>query len=205
MANAVDKEQIEMISKWWKDYGKGITIAIVVGLLIGFGWRYWSQHKQHHKNAASVQYQALFNAVTMKDKKSATMLMGTLKKDFKDTPYSSMGALMLAKEDITQQKTQAARAQFRWVIAHGQEKSLRQIARIRLARVLLSDKQYAAAQKVLLKVDDKIFQPLIDSVKGNIYLAEGHSAQAKEAYQAAKAGYQKLGIDNPFIDMQLTQ
>ena len=57
-----DKEEREFIKKWWNDYGKLLMVAVVVGLCVGFGWRYWRQHKITMSEQASATYQAMVTA-----------------------------------------------------------------------------------------------------------------------------------------------
>jgi len=54
-----DREQIDMLKKWWKDYGQSIAIAIMVGLVLSFGWRYWRAHQQQQVEQASSLYQTM--------------------------------------------------------------------------------------------------------------------------------------------------
>ncbi len=204
MANAADKEQIEMLAKWWKDYGKAIVIAIVVGLIVGFGWRYWSNFKTKHTERAAALYQNLYRASVVGDKKTETKLVAVLKKDFFDTPYATMGVFITANTDITNKKLADALTELQWVVKHGKVKSFKQIARLRAARILLAEKQYPQALAILKTVDDKTFAPLINTVKGDIYSAQGDEAKANSAYKKAKSGYTTLNISNPYLDMRIS-
>lgn len=203
MANAVDKEQIEMLSHWWKSYGKGIFFAIIIGLIIGFGWRYWYHKKANYKAEASMVYQGVLNATAAKQPKSASSLLTTLKKKYGDTPYASLGALLVAGNDANANQLDQALVQYKWVTSHSKVSSFKQIARIDAARILLAQKQYDKALAELTSVSDKTYLPLVNSIKGQIYLAQGDKAQAKKAFSSAKAGFQTSGIENPFIGMRL--
>ena len=57
--NMSDKEQIDMLKKWWTNYGKSILIAIIVGLLLGYGWNYYRTHQATTREQASLIYQKL--------------------------------------------------------------------------------------------------------------------------------------------------
>ena len=203
MANAVDKEQIAMLSKWWHDYGRGILIAIIIGLIVGFGWKFWSHRRDQHKAKASQSYQVLFQLSALKDTKGMQKQLALLKKDYSDTPYASLGAMIVARVDVQASNYKDALTQLNWVIKHSKVKSFKQIGQIRAARILLNQKQYSRALLKLKPLNDKSFQPMVDSVKGDIYTAEGKNAQAEKAYSAAQKGYQAENLQSPFLNMKL--
>ena len=204
-SNTTDQEQVEMLKKWWKDYGKGIMIAIVIGLAVGFGWRYWHQQQIQHSEQASIAYQSMMVADVEKQPKVAQKYADQLLKDFRDTSYASMAGLFLARTAVQQNKLPDALARLQEVINKGKVASIKQIARIRAARVLLAQKKLAEALAVLSTVDDKTFEPLIENVKGDIFQAQGKGAAARKSYEAAKTGLSTIGINNPILVMKLAQ
>ena len=40
MSNLSNKEQADLVKAFWNDYGRWIAIAIIIGLVLGFGWRW---------------------------------------------------------------------------------------------------------------------------------------------------------------------
>ena len=58
---------------------------------------------------------------------------------------------------------------------------------------------------ILKTVDDPMYQPLIDSVKGDIYRALGKNKLAQQSYQAAKNGFENSGIVDPFLNMKISE
>lgn len=200
-----DKEQIELIKKWWNQYGKIALIAIIVGLAIGFGWRYWRQHKIVQAENASMVYEQLQDAAAQKQFAKTAPLAQKLIKDYRDTPYASMGALIAARDAVLQNNLQLALTKLQWIINNTKSNSLKQIARLRSARILLAQKKYQAAINTLKTVDDPVYRPLINSVKGDIYHAMGKTAQANQFYHAAQSGFEADGILDPFLNMKMTQ
>lgn len=197
-----DKEQVEMLKKWWREYGIVIMVAIVLGLAIGFGWRYWHRHKEEKAVEASMIYQQVQNAAARKQFKMAQSLAARLMEHYRSTPYAAMGALLWARDAVLQNNLKIALDKLNWVIKHGKLDSLKQIARLRAARVLLAEKRYQPALNSLKTVDDPVYEPLIESVKGDIYRALGKDKLAKQSYQAAKSGFEASGIINPFLNMK---
>jgi predicted negative regulator of RcsB-dependent stress response len=61
------------------------------------------------------------------------------------------------------------------------------LARLRLANVLLDEKDYDEAQKVLAIRPEPAFEALFEDVRGDVLAAQGKRTEAKAAYSAALA------------------
>ena len=201
---ATDKEQIDEIKKWWNDYGKAITVAVVVGLVIGFGWRYWNRYRAAEDNSASYMYQAQLQAAAHKQAGPVLAYAQQIRTKFGGTVYATMASFMAARVAVANKKYSDASTNLSWIIQKSSNPSFKQIARIRNARILVQMKEPALAMKVISTVDDKKYQPMIDSVKGEIYTAQGDAKAAEKAFKQAKSAYQAAGIQNPFIQLRLS-
>lgn len=200
---ATDREQIEEIKKWWNSYGKSIAVAVVIGLIIGFGWRYWQRYETAEEMSASVMYQTTLMAAARQQTDAALDYVSKLQNDFSKSVYATLGGLVAAKAAVVAEKYSKAHSQLEWVIQHGKAPAFKQVARLRDARVLLQMKQPAKAHQVLATVDDKDFQPQIDVTQGDIYQAQGKSKQAHDLYVKADAAYKAFGMTNPFLKLRL--
>lgn len=203
--NMTDKEQVDMIKKWWNDYGKLIAIAIAVGLVVAFGWRYWRAHKVNQVQKASSLYEQLVIADSQHNVKVAEQVTLTLMSKYKGTPYATLVAMRAARASVNAKDYKKALQQSEWVIKNSDNKSFRQIARLRAARILVFQKKTQAALTMLEKVDDKTFVPLINEVKGDIYTALKKPNEAKKAYKLAKSGLKAEGVSSPVLNMKLAQ
>lgn len=203
--NMTDKEQVEMLKEWWNNYGKAIAIAIAVGLIVAFGWRYWHSHNVTKTQTASGLYEQLVILDSKKNVKAADVVANKLITEFKKTPYATMAALRMIRERVNQKDYKNALEQTEWVIKNGNAARFRQVARIRAARIQLFLNEPQAALATLAKVEDKTFQPLIDEVKGDIYTAMKKPDLASKFYKNAKAGLTAEGITNPILNMKLAQ
>lgn len=181
-----EKEQIESIKKWWNENGKFIAIAIVIGLGIGFGWRYWHKLEIRRAENASVIYQSVLQADTQNNTVTAQGGAKILMDNFSSSPYASLAALLLAKENVVQNKLVDALTQLQWVVHHSNQKRLQQIACLNAARILLAQNNPTAANHELKIVNDKNFEPLIHWVQGDIAAQEGDAKTAQNDYQNAK-------------------
>ncbi|MDF1795745.1 MAG: tetratricopeptide repeat protein [Coxiellaceae bacterium] len=199
-----NREEQEFLKNWWDSYGKAIIIAVVVGLAIGYGWRYYHQFELKRAAQASVIYQQLLVADKQgQPQPERRKLLDQLVKQFPKSSYTSLAQFLSASDDVSNKQYKLAEQSYRWVMSEGNNKSLQQVARLRLAKILTYQKQYGAALKVLKKVNDKSYLPMIENVRGDIYAAQGDKDQARKSYQESEEGLSKLGVDNPLLKLKI--
>lgn len=200
-----DNEQLDQMKKWWAHNGKWVTIAVMIGLAVGFGWRYWQQQQVQRYQQASLLYQQLVVADSQNKSDEVMQLAAEITKRYPHTEYASITNLFAAKTAMAQNHHDLALQKLQWVLDHSKNASLQQIARLRKARVQLALNQAAEAQKTLAIVEDKTYQPAIDEVQGDIYMALGDRAKARQSYQAAKIGLSAVLGEDPLLSMKLAQ
>jgi predicted negative regulator of RcsB-dependent stress response len=204
-AYETDQEQIEMIKKWFRENGKWLVIALVIGLAVGFGWRIWQKQNQQHNEQSSSLYEQLLTANEQNNPQVIAQLSEEIVKRYPKTEYASMANLIAGKAAVYQNNNALAEEKLQWVIDHAVSMSLRQIARLRKARVQLSQAHFDDAQKTLAVVNDKIYQPAIDEIQGDIYAAKGDSIKARQYYQSAQSGFAALFGEDMLLSMKLAQ
>ncbi len=198
-----DKEQIELIKKWWKDYGMSVLIAVIVGLSVGFGWRYWQQHKLQNESTASEMFQEALFSNEKGDVTSAAQNAKTLTEKFPASPYAALANLLVAKDAVTNNNLPFALEKLNSTIMNTRDARFRQIARLRAARILLAQKQFASGLTMLATVEDKTFTPIIEQIRGDIYSAQGKKELAEKEYNSAKKGFDNAGLQDPFLQMKI--
>lgn len=179
-----EQEQLDEFKAWWKKNGKLVTNAVIAVLLAYVAWQgyqYWQGKKAAE---ASTLYQGL---VTMESGKAAEIKAqaGKLMDGFAGTPYAGRAAVLLAKSDFANKDSKAAKADLQWAIDHAQESAVQAIASLQLAGILLEEKDYEGALKVLDAKMDAGYVGLRDEMKGNVYLAQGKQDEAKKAFERA--------------------
>lgn len=203
MANAVDKEQIKMLADWWKNYGRSIAWGVVVALVLVFGFKFWNQHKMQHRLDASASYQALLSAAQSHEINAAALQLEQLQQKYADTPYAAIGAMLTARLYVEAQQPDKAAEQLTWVINNSSVKSFKQLARINEGRLLIAQKKYDAAELVLTNLDDPAFKAFVDDLRGQLYMAKGDIAHAKQAFDSARQAFQEANITDALVTMQL--
>jgi len=180
-----EQEQLEDLKAWWKQWGNtvsGVIIAICVGIIAVQGWRWWSAQQA---DRASVLYNAVSTATRANDVAKAKDAMTQLTDKYGGTAYTPRAALVLAATLHEAGDKAGAKAQLAAVIDRDSESELKEIARLRLAALLMDDKQYDEALRTLDAKHDEAFAGLYADMRGDVLVAAGRSAEARAAYQTA--------------------
>lgn len=203
--NMSEQEQIDALKGWWKKYGNFTIFVVVFALLGNVGWNYYQKRRHMHSEYASKMYTTMLNSYVKNNTSEFKTKAKYLTKNFPDVPYSNFANFALAKEFVKQGKLDEALNKLNDVIEHGRTKRLVQIARIRKARVLLAQDKTADALAVLQDVDEKSFMPLINEVRGDIYVAKGDRTKARTEYQAALKALPMGEVNRSLLQMKFDQ
>ncbi len=180
-----EQEQLAELKAWWKQYGKLVTLAIaafLVGLAAVQGWRYY---RDAQAQAAVALYGQLEEADQAGDGKKVRAIAAQIVAKYESTAYAVLGSLVAARHAFASGDLAEAKARLQWVAENSREEEIRDVARLRLAAVLLDEKQYAEALKLVeQKPVESMVGPYADT-KGDILAAQGKLAEARRAYQLA--------------------
>lgn len=198
-----EAEQLELLKKWWHEYGTAAIVGIVLALILGFGWRAWQQHREQKLAHVSMRYEQLLTNVVNGNSAAVQHNANRLIERYPHTSYTQLAALQLVRQDIYQNKLADAVDKLQWVMKHGDDPALREVARLRLARVLLAQNQTQQALDVLNDLEDKAYQPVALEIKGDVYAAMGQSAQARDAYTQALKALPEFAVMQPLLQMKL--
>lgn len=190
-----EQERLDELKAWWKRWGSLVMIALAVLIAAAAGWRYWQNHTVTQSLEAAAVYEKLTQSLAANDPKTAREAGAMLIDQYKGTAYAPRAALLLAKLNLGAKDVKSAQAQLEWAVANGKEPAVRDLARLRLAGVQLDQKQYDAAMKTLSGSRTDAFAPRFDDLRGDVLLAQGKTADARTAYQAA---FGKMAEDNPY-------
>lgn len=197
-----EQEQIEILRNWIKQYAAVIIAGVVMSILAITGWRYWQEHQMKILNHASAIYDKMLMNRAQNDSEGTLNNANKLITHYPKTTYSQMAALMLARDAVTKKDYKSAEKQFNWVLDHSSTSSLRQIARLRLARVMIAEEKPEEALKTIEKIEDKSFNGLTNEVKGDAYLAMKNMNMAREAYKQALAELPNAEVIRPLLQMK---
>ena len=184
-----EQEQLDELKTWWKQYGSLVT-ALVVAVSIGVvGWQGWNWWQRSQAGQAAAVYASVVRAAGGHDAKKAREASGELIDRFSGTVYAGMAALLSSKLQVEAGDLKTAKLQLGWAADKARGSELRDLARLRLAAVLLEEKAYDEALQQLAVEPAAPFAPRYAELKGDILAAQGKQEEARSAYQAALAKY----------------
>ena len=198
-----EQEKLGDLKAWWSSYGNYVTAAVtVVALAVAAnqGWKYYTGKQAAE---ASTLYFALSDAASKNETGKAKDAAAQLIEKFPGTGYAPRGALLAAKVAFDAGDLPAAKTQLDWVVANSKETELASIARLRLAAVLLDQKQYDAAIAALDAKHSDAFAGLFLDMKGDIFNIQGKPADAKTAYEAALVKLDPKGSQKQYTQVKL--
>jgi predicted negative regulator of RcsB-dependent stress response len=187
-----EQEQLAELKAWWKQYGNLVLLTIIAGALVVAGWNGWRWYQSSQAAQASALYDTLAKAVGAGDAKALRDAGGALTEGYPRTLYASMGALAAARFHFERNELKSAKAQLQWVLERSPSEEYREIARLRLAHVLLDEKAYDEALKLLEARPLEAYGAQVAALRGDVLAAMERRDEAKAAYRLAldKAGSQ---------------
>lgn len=204
---STEEQQIEAIRKWWKTNGNSVLMGIALAIAAVLGWQTWTQNQQGNREAAAVLYSQLVEAAALVEQNrvdgngddlqgqlaNVAHLGEQLKTDHASSEYAVFAAMMMAKEAVLADKKEDAIQQLTWAKDNSGSEPLKLIANLRLARVMAANGQYDAALAQLGSVQPGAQGDAYEEVRGDIYVAKGNIALAREAYKKAMQLSAELG------------
>ena len=187
MAGSYDFEEQERIAElraWWEDNRIYVIGGIAAAILAYAGWQGWRWNNNRQAEDAAAMYKPVSEAVKSNDAKKIAEAAQPLIARHPGSFYASESALYAAKAAFDAGNLEEARKQLDWVLNHGVDEH-RGVARTRLASVLLEQKKYDEALKVLDGNKDEAFAASVADLRGDIMLAQGRLDEARAAYKAA--------------------
>ncbi|UGQ44879.1 YfgM family protein [Massilia endophytica] len=197
-----EQEQLASLKAWWAQYGNLATWLLVAGLAAYSGWAGWQYYIRTQAVQASALYDELQDAAGKKDNAKVQRAAGDMESKFGRTAYAGMGALIAAKSAFEANDLKTAKAQLQWAIEHGNDE-YQAVAKLRLAGVLLDEKAYGEALKVLAGDTKPQFAAAVNDRKGDVLAAQNKLADARAAYKAALEGTDKKNPGRQLIELKL--
>jgi len=178
-----EQEQLAELKAWWNRYGNLVLTSVTLVALIIAAFYAWTNYQRAQGANAFILYDQLGAAASAKDKAKSQELAGQILEKYPRSTFAPLAALVNAKVQGDAGDTKAAKAQLQWVVDTGKDDDLRQVARLRLAGVLLDEKAYDEALKQVEAAHPPMFDALYLDRKGDILMAQGKKADAVKAWE----------------------
>jgi predicted negative regulator of RcsB-dependent stress response len=198
-----EQEQLASIKAWWDRWGNLVLTAVTIVLLAIAAFNGWRWYERHEAGNAAVLYDEFVVALGGTDLARKKELAGTLIERYGRTVYAPMAALNIAKVNLEAGDAGAARAQLRWVIDKSGHAEMVQIARLRLAGVLLDEKAHQEALGLLGGEVPEALAAAFADRRGDVLMAMGKADEARAAYEAALGKASGQHPLRPIIQLKL--
>ena len=180
-----EQEQFDAIKAWWTDYGKLAVLAVIACLVTIAAFQGWRYYQAREGGRAATLYSQVDEADRAKEPKKVRDIAAQIVERHGSTQYAGMAALAAAKASFTTGEIEDAKKNLQWVIDHAKEDEMRDVARLRLAGVLLDERKHDEALRVLSAKAADAYAALYADAKGDVLSAQGKPAEARAAYQLA--------------------
>ena len=178
-----DEEQVAKLKAWWEANGTTLIVGLVVAISAVVGWRWYQGSQFEQSEAASSAYRKYLDA---RDAGTpADALATVVETEHAGTVYHVFTLLYRAKDSIEEQDWETAAMHLDAAVQIADEGVLRDLARLRLARVQYQLDQLDDAQRTLSAIHSAGFQGEVAELTGDIHLSRGETSLAREAYKAA--------------------
>jgi len=180
-----EQEQLAELKAWWKQYGKLVMLVVAAFLLSLSAFQGWRYYRNNQAQAAAALYSQLEQADQSGDGKKVRAIAAQIVNQYGSTAYAVLGSLVAARHAFAGGDLVEAKARLQWVAENSREDEIRDLARLRLAAVLLDEKKYAEALELIAKKPVDSMVGSYADLKGDILAAQGKVAEARSAYQLA--------------------
>lgn len=181
-----EQEQLSELKAWWSRYGALITGLALAAALASVGWQGWKWYQNTQSREASALFAVVQEAAAAGDAAKAREAAGQIFEKYGGTAYGDLAALLSARVQVAAGDLKNAQAQLSWAVEHGRDPALRDIARLRLATVLLDQGKPAEAMAQLEAAPLPGFKARFSDLRGDILAVQGKTTEARAAYQAAQ-------------------
>lgn len=191
-----EEEQVEALKRWWQENGRSTLIGIVLAVSLVLGWQGWQKSREASAAEASMLYQQMLQALsqeTAQGNARGREMAAQLKAEHPGSAYAQFAALYLARAAVQEDDSETAESELRWALAKADGR-VREIAQMRLAKVLAEQGKTERALELLSASPDLALGAAYAMARGDVLLAAGRGDEARLAYAEA-AG--ELGAEQP--------
>ena len=198
MIDLHEQEQVDALKAWWKDNNKWLIAVLLIAIAAYAAIYFWKKYQNDQAVEASTLYAEVLKQVASNDPKRINDSVAVLVAKYSGTAYAPRAQLLAVQANMQAKDLKLAKSQLEWVIAHAGESGLQDTARLKLSSMLLDEKDYTAAMKLLDATHAEAFVGLYADLKGDVLAAQGKTEEARAAYQLAldkmesKSAYRNL-------------
>jgi predicted negative regulator of RcsB-dependent stress response len=183
-----EQEKLDQLTAFWQKYRNLIMGALTAALFAYAAYSAYQWWRTSQASAASQLYETMVTAINKGDKDQTLRAADDLQKQFSSTPYAAMSSLVAAKIASDNGDSVKAMAYLRWATKNASDQSYLALAKLRLITQLIeqgAEKDFAEADTILNEKPVSGFEALWLERRGDWYLSQQKTAEARKSYEAA--------------------
>jgi predicted negative regulator of RcsB-dependent stress response len=198
-----DDEQLEHVKQLTAEYGPWVVGGVVLATVLMFGYRHYQSYTNLRALKAATQFSAMTDALEKDDRNVSRVIADGLIKDYSSSPYADQAELVLARLAVEEGLLANAIPPLTQVMNGSKDADLKQIARLRLARVLIDQGKPDEAIKTLTDSVPGAFTALYHQVRGDAFYAKKDLPAAAAEYKAALGASDARGADSGLLELKI--
>jgi predicted negative regulator of RcsB-dependent stress response len=198
-----DDEQVEHVKQLTAEYGPWMLGGVLLATALVFGYRYYESYTNGVALKAAAQFSAMTEAFDKNDPNAARKIADGLIKDYPKSPYADQAQLAIARIDVESGDLAKAIAPLTHVMDGSNDADLKQIARLRLARVLIDQGKPDDAIRTLEATPAGAFTALAHQVRGDALYAKKDPSAAAAEYMLALASSDARSPDTALLALKI--
>ncbi len=179
-----DEEREELVKQWIKDYWLMLVIVVLGAIGAVYALNYFRQAKLDNLNKMAAKTEQVGLALRDNKVDNAKKIVTGLQENNKDTSFSTVATLSLAQKYFSEKKYNEAISQYDWLISQEKDIAMRNLARLRKARVHADAKQIKEAVDTLNSVEGNanLYESYL--LKADILLSDKQFDEAEKTYKS---------------------
>jgi Uncharacterized protein conserved in bacteria len=203
----IESSELQLLQDWWKKYSSFAIGVMLLTVVLSVAYHYHGRRAISYQQQAASFYNNMFSALVGGKQDEYVQLGTQLIKDYPNSIYAGLASLLLAKSNLLSGEVELAEARLSFVVDKVKETKIRQIARLRLARVLIDRERFQEALSLLSKIDDDGYLNKVSELRADALLGLGKTKEAHELYLQVKERdeHSSLELELPLLELKLQQ
>lgn len=195
----------ERVRTWFKDNSGSLITGIALGLGCVAAWIWWDANGVKHQNEAGIQYQAFTTAAEKNDPTKTKVVLALLESKYADTPYLNFAVLRQAELLQANGKSGDAVKLLEANIAKATEAPIKELYKLRIARIQLINGKADLALKQLADITESVYPASVEEIRGDAHLALGKRELASQSYVKALTALDEAAPIRNLIELKLIE
>ena len=193
----------ERVRTWFKENSGSLITGVALGLGCIFGFQWWQGNGDKHKNQATIQYQAFLDAAEKNDPVKTNVVLALLESKYSDTPYLDFAVLRQAELLQSSGKNADALKLLELHAALETEDNMKQLYKIRIARLHLINGKPDLALKSVEAIKESAYAASLEEIRGDALMALGKRELASQSYVKALTALDEAAPIRSLVELKL--